>query len=123
VRHAIVAIVRDLRGSVLLEARPATGIWGGLLSLPEFDAAADDAALKAAFAARFALNVDLEERLPELKHEFSHYSLVMHPRVASITGAAGVASETARWLAPGELERAALPAPIRRLLLPGAGAP
>jgi A/G-specific adenine glycosylase len=116
VRHAIVAIVRDCRGSVLLEARPATGIWGGLLSLPEFDPDADDAALEAALAARYALKVELGERLPDLKHEFSHYSFVMHPRVASVAGAAGAASETARWLQPGELDHAALPAPIRRML-------
>ena len=38
----------------------------------------------AAIAARYSLDVELRERLPELRHEFSHYSLVMHPRVAAV---------------------------------------
>ena len=45
VRHATVVIVRDDRGALLLETRPPTGIWGGLVSLPEFDAEADDRAI------------------------------------------------------------------------------
>lgn len=116
VRHATVAIVRDDRGSLLLEARPPSGIWGGLLSLPEFDAAADDRQLCAAIAARFALDVELGARLPDLRHEFSHYSLVMHPRVAAVRKAIGAASAAAQWLAPAAVRDAALPAPVKRLL-------
>lgn len=116
VRHATVVIVRDDRGALLLETRPATGIWGGLVSLPEFDAEADDEQLKSAIAERYALQVDLNERLPELRHEFSHYSLVMHPRVAAVRRALGAASEASQWLEPAALQDAALPAPVKRLL-------
>ncbi len=116
VRHATVVIVRDDRGALLLETRPPTGIWGGLVSLPEFDAEADDEQLKSAIAERYALQVDLNERLPELRHEFSHYSLVMHPRVAAVRRALGAASEASQWLEPGALQDAALPAPVKRLL-------
>jgi A/G-specific adenine glycosylase len=116
VRHATVVIVRDDRGALLLETRPPTGIWGGLVSLPEFDAEADDEQLKSAIAERYALQVDLNERLPELRHEFSHYSLVMHPRVAAVRRALGAASSASQWLEPGALQDAALPAPVKRLL-------
>src|SRR5512137_463173 len=121
VRHATVVIVRDDRGALLLETRPPTGIWGGLVSLPEFDAEADDQQLQSAIAERYALQVDLHERLPELRHEFSHYSLVMHPRMAAVRRALGAASEASRWLDPGALQDAALPAPVRRLLLTQCG--
>jgi A/G-specific adenine glycosylase len=116
VRHATVVIVRDDRGALLLETRPPTGIWGGLVSLPEFDAEADDRQLQSAIAERYALQVDLHERLPELRHEFSHYSLVMHPRVAAVRRALGAASSASQWLVPEALQDAALPAPVKRLL-------
>jgi A/G-specific adenine glycosylase len=116
VRHATVVIVRDDRGALLLETRPPNGIWGGLVSLPEFDAEADDQQLQSAIAERYALQVDLMERLPELRHEFSHYSLVMHPRVAAVRRALGAASSTSQWIGPDALQDAALPAPVKRLL-------
>lgn len=116
VRHATVAIIRDDRGALLLETRPPSGIWGGLMSLPEFDAEGDDAGLRASIAERFALEVALGERLPALRHEFSHYSLVMHPRVAAVRRALGASARDARMVERAELARAALPAPIRRLL-------
>ena len=117
VRHATVVIVRDDRGALLLETRPPSGIWGGLVSLPEFDAGADDRQLRAAIAERYALQVGLSERLPDLRHDFSHYTLVMHPRVAGVRRALGAASTAAQWIEPGALRAAALPAPVKRLLL------
>jgi A/G-specific adenine glycosylase len=116
VRHTAIAIIRDAHGALLLETRPPSGIWGGLMSLPEFDADADDARLVAAIAARYSLDVELRDRLPELRHEFSHYSLVMHPRLARIRGASGAAGGAARMVLPDAFEALALPAPVRRLL-------
>jgi A/G-specific adenine glycosylase len=116
VRHIAVAIIRDERGALLLETRPPSGIWGGLMSLPEFDAGADDTGLRAAVAARYSLDVELGERLPELRHEFSHYSLIMHPRLASVRGALSAAGAPARMVPREAFEEAALPAPVRRLL-------
>jgi A/G-specific adenine glycosylase len=116
VRHTAVVLVRDAHGALLLETRPPSGIWGGLMSLPEFEADADDARLLAAIAARYSLDVVLQDRLPELRHEFSHYSLIMHPRVALLRGAAGVAGGAARMVPPEAFEHVALPAPVRRLV-------
>jgi len=121
VRHATIVIVRDCSGALLLEARPPTGIWGGLVSLPEFDADADDHQLIAAIAERYALQVDLGERLPHLRHEFSHYTLVMHPRIAGVRRALGAASAASQWVGTDALRTAALPAPVRRLLLEHCG--
>ena len=115
-RHVIVVIVRDHRGALMLETRPPTGIWGGLVSLPEFDAGSDDEQLRAAIAERYALRVELNGALPELRHEFSHYSLVMHPRLAVVRRALGAASAAVKWLEPDALQDAALPAPVKRLL-------
>ncbi|MGZ8254554.1 MAG: A/G-specific adenine glycosylase [Burkholderiaceae bacterium] len=116
VRHTAVAIICDAGGAFLLETRPPSGIWGGLMSLPEFEADADDPRLVSAIAARYSLDVELRERLPEVRHEFTHYSLIMHPRIARIRGAAGAAGGAARMVQPGAFEDVALPAPVRRLL-------
>jgi A/G-specific adenine glycosylase len=115
-RHATVMIMRDDAGAVLLETRPPSGIWGGLTSLPEFDAEAPDDALRAAIRERYGLDVELGERLPELRHEFSHFSLLMYPRLARIVAAVGAADAPARRVALLALQDCALPAPIRKLL-------
>jgi A/G-specific adenine glycosylase len=72
------------RGQVLLEQRPGSGIWGGLLSLPEVDGhvPVDDEELdvSAAFAAaeKFGVVAETEALLP-LEHGFTHYKLHIHP--------------------------------------------
>ena len=117
-RHATLAIIRDAAGAVLLETRPPSGIWGGLMSLPEFDAEATDDALRAAIRERYALEVQFGERLPELRHEFSHFSLLMYPRLARIVAAGGAADAPVRFVPLSGLADCALPAPIRKLLRP-----
>ena len=51
-----------------------------------------------------------------MRHEFTHYSFVMQPRIADVLSASGAASTPMRFLSPRELGAAPLPAPIRRLL-------
>jgi A/G-specific adenine glycosylase len=121
-RHLTVLLIHDDAGGVLLETRPPSGIWGGLMSVPEFEAEAPDAVLVASIADRYALDVVLEDRLPPLRHEFSHYSLIMYPRLARIRRALGAAGPSARMIRPDGLAATALPAPIRRLVQQAAGA-
>jgi A/G-specific adenine glycosylase len=116
VRIGALLVIRDATGAVLLEPRPPRGIWGGLLSLPEFDAEADDETLIDAAQSRYALRIRLADRLASVRHEFTHFSFVMQPRIADVLGASGAASNPMRFLALHELDTAPLPAPIRRLL-------
>lgn len=123
------------RGQVLLEQRPASGIWGGLLSLPELaghqviDAAASpasagDAADVAVAAAvhPFGAMESLERLLPVL-HIFTHYKLHIHPLLVTLSSRAALAGEDRYvWLDPAALPDAALPAPIKKLLLDLLGA-
>jgi A/G-specific adenine glycosylase len=113
------------RGQVLLEQRPATGIWGGLLSLPELaghtalNAQADvpgDAAVAAAVQP-FGAMESLERLLPVV-HVFTHYKLHIHPLLVMLSSRAGLAGEGRHlWLDTGAIVDAALPAPIKKLLL------
>jgi len=110
------------RGQVLLEQRPATGIWGGLLSLPELAGhkaqadAPDDAAVAAAVQS-FGAMESLERLLPVV-HIFTHYKLHIHPLLVTLSNRSELAGEARySWLDAAAIPDAALPAPIKKLLL------
>ncbi len=103
---------------VLIEKRPPTGIWGGLWSLPEM-AVEDDAIANA--KKRFGVTLAKSEKpisLAEVAHGFTHYSLAIYPiklRVAKRE--TGVREQGYIWLNLDDVEGAALPAPVKKILL------
>ena len=106
-------------GEVLLEQRPPSGIWGGLLSLPEVDGhlvrgALDDGALGDA-ARRYGEVEEVQALLP-LVHVFTHYKLHIAPFKVALA-ARGVLPENHVWWKLAQIERAPLPAPVKKLLL------
>ena len=113
------------RGQVLLEQRPATGIWGGLLSLPELaghTALAECAGTPADPAVAAAVQpfgaIESLERLLPVVHIFTHYKLLIHPLLVTLSTRAALAGEGRyTWLDAAALSDAALPAPIKKLLL------
>ncbi|MBI4756789.1 MAG: A/G-specific adenine glycosylase [Betaproteobacteria bacterium] len=101
---------------VLLERRPATGVWGGLMSLPELPEGEDAAAWA---AGRLGLQVEVQGRLAPVRHGFTHFRLEMRPLLCAVRGEVAMAGEP--LLSPvrdRDLAQAALPAPVRRLLEP-----
>jgi A/G-specific adenine glycosylase len=116
-REAAIAFIRDPDGAVLFERRPPSGIWGGLLSAPEFDSELSDAALAEAVERRFGLRVQTEGRSDPLRHEFTHYSFVMHPRWLRSVGAVAASDQGGVWCPIEDLATAPLPSPVRRLVL------
>ena len=99
---------------ILLERRPPSGIWGGLLTLPEVEAAADAAE---AFALRHGCRVVDTRQLAPLKHSFTHFRLTIQPLLCRVDAAPTMVAEGGpTWLALTEIETAALPTPIRHLL-------
>ena len=106
-------------GQVLLEQRAQSGIWGGLMSLPEVDGhgargAIDDAALNA--AARVFGEVEEVQALLPLVHVFTHYRLHIAPFKVALA-ARGATPANHAWWNLSEIERAPLPAPVKKLLL------
>jgi A/G-specific adenine glycosylase len=106
--HVLVA----LAGSrVLVRRRPADGIWGGLLCLPEY-------ASKAALLRRArSLGADPAQvaQLPSRRHALTHLTLELEPYLAVAARAAGDAGAL-QWVAMDRLDQAGLPAPHRALL-------
>jgi A/G-specific adenine glycosylase len=120
----MLAIVDD--GQVLLEQRPATGIWGGLMSLPELDGhvlaedddiePADHDALMLA-TARFG-EMESYERLSTITHVFTHYKLHIAPYRVTLAKRQQLAAQGSHvWLDGAAVGEAPLPAPIKKLLL------
>ena len=97
---------------VLLERRPASGLWGGLWGLPESTAAPEQAAL--------ALLGSLPERVRELApltHGFTHFRLKAIPvELDYPLRPAPLGEARWLWLDLADLEQAPLPKPVRALL-------
>ena len=99
-------------GKILLEKRPAPGIWGGLWSLPECPADAD--LLRAAASLGF-LAEEISKH-PDCLHTFTHFRLHIQPWLLPVEHLTTASEPNHLWLALDNLESAALPTPIRRIL-------
>jgi A/G-specific adenine glycosylase len=114
VRGVVMLLAMRENGEVLLQRRPAQGIWGGLWTPPEFDS------LEAAerYCSTTLRSVQLEATpLPVLRHAFTHFELQITPMRARCAGLAMV-KEGAEvlWYNAREPARIGLPAPIAALL-------
>jgi A/G-specific adenine glycosylase len=113
-RKRIGMLVVLSRGEVLLEKRPPTGIWGGLWSLPEF--AAGDAA-EASVQRDWGFEPAKVTPLAPFEHAFTHFTLEVSPwRVEVERGREAAFERPATWLALCDLDGAALPSPVKKLL-------
>jgi A/G-specific adenine glycosylase len=114
-RHTTMLLLCNDGGEVLLERRPASGIWGGLWSLPECPADADPARW---CRERYGFEGARAGALPRLRHTFTHFRLDITPvrligRIAE--GRIMEAAETV-WYKNDAGSPIGLPAPVRTLL-------
>lgn len=109
---------------VLLERRPPSGIWGGLLSLPELpEGAAVEAYIERAFGAQTALAAVSPSptfSLPPFTHTFTHFRLHITPLICHVRMAPRAMENGLQWLAAEAVHDAnaptAVPTPVRRIL-------
>ena len=120
-RRVAVLVVRAPDGRVLLERRPASGIWGGLYSLPELpaeDSPRDWCArmLGAAVAAERVLEI--------IEHAFTHFDLDLEPRLLELDVEPSTIMERDdwHWCKPGAKLDVGVPAPVAALLSQGLAA-
>lgn len=116
-RQSLVLRLEDALGRVLLQRRPATGVWASLWSLPQAD---DHAQARAWFEANIGADADFdaaESSLP-IAHGFTHYRLQLHPlRWRSLAPRDRVRdNDDTRWVPRDALGTLGIPAPIRRLI-------
>ncbi len=100
---------------ILLEKRPPSGIWGGLWSLPEISH--QEIATQIALS-RFGLDTEAEEPLPSIQHVFTHFKLEITPQpVHLISKPLQANMPNMIWLPIEDAIGAALPTPVRNILL------
>jgi A/G-specific adenine glycosylase len=106
--------VRDDENRILLEKRPAQGVWGGLWSLPE--CAISEAPI-GWVKARYGLSVEALGEHKPLRHRFTHFLLNMHPCETRIKGGAlPVMEGETIWYNEGQTQKIGLAAPVARLI-------
>ena len=100
--------------AVLLERRPARGIWGGLWSPPQFDGA--EAAL--AWCRRELGELEAgAETLAPIDHAFTHFDLRLVPLCVRCRPGARISDRDDQlWYALARPARIGLPQPVRRLI-------
>ena len=113
---------------VLLELRPNSGIWGGLLSLPEVDGMQERLAITTSsmleknndefqLAQRFG-QFEKIEVLTEFTHAFTHFKLSIKPKLVRLSQRNNMIAEARyTWFDMSKLALAPLPAPVKTLLL------
>lgn len=96
---------------ILLEQRPANGIWGGLWSFPEGETA------EAADRILPIKNSTFESTMPEIKHVFSHFKLTIQPFIFRAE-ANHVVTENNQyiWVKIDQALTMGLPAPVKQLI-------
>ncbi len=113
-RSVFMVVALDANGSVLLERRPESGVWGGLWCLPEFDT---PTAAQAFIRRSLVTSGSEPQRLSAIEHAFTHFSLVISPLLVHCAGAAAVMEAGASvWYKARTPARIGLPAPIATLL-------
>ena len=93
-RHARMLLVQDAGGAVLLERRPASGVWGGLWCPPELGDEAPESWGRRVLGAP----VQTQPPLRQLRHGFTHFELEITPLRARLEGAAPRLMESDRWV-------------------------
>jgi len=102
-RHCSMGIIMR-NGRVLLEKRPARGVWGGLWSLPE---ALDGTELRRTTGSRMI------QTLPAFTHSFTHFKLRITPHLLEFLPGK---TSAGRLFTKKEALNQGIPAPVRRLL-------
>jgi A/G-specific adenine glycosylase len=114
-RQVTVLVVRKRSGETLLERRPPSGIWGGLLSFPELGADDD-----AGQWCRRHLGVEpsSRRRLAVVEHAFTHFDLTLAPLELTLGSEIASVMDGANWLWYNSAEPlpGGVAAPIGRIL-------
>jgi A/G-specific adenine glycosylase len=101
------------KGTVLLERRPSSGLWGGLWTFPEVISKNVAAHCRTAFGCEVA---DIKKLKP-LDHGFSHFNLKIQPLTCNVRRITPRAEESGRmWIDLEDAKGAAVPTPVRKVL-------
>lgn len=106
--RSVTMLVFIHQNEVMLEKRPSSGIWGGLWSLPEVTDSTD----------MFEIGLKYSTALEPLTHIFTHFKLHISPQLIYVDRLIPQVNQAAKiWLPISEAITAAIPTPIRKILM------
>ncbi len=79
VKAVAMAVIQNQHGDVLLEKRPASGIWGSLYAFPARSLDSEENAVAESSATYESLPLEDAATLPPLRHSFTHFHLDITP--------------------------------------------
>lgn len=98
---------------IMLERRPTSGIWGGLWCAPQVDEAAESI-----FLLRNDMQCVRRTEMDVFTHVFTHFKLHIRPVLLELASKpVRIEQPGCVWLELGEALLAAIPSPMRRMLL------
>ena len=106
-RHATFVFISD-GCNLLLERRPPSGLWGGLLVPPEGEASL--------VLGRFGLVSRNQEILKPLRHAFTHFRLTLEPVLCAVDPGQIAAQPGLEWVPIATAADAGVPTPVRKLI-------
>lgn len=114
-RETVFVILRQSDGSVLLERRPPTGVWGGLWSFPECTPRMN---LTEWCLRTIGASPRVITHLPRIRHTFSHFHLDIFPAVVEVSRIPSAVMEPTQtlWYNRASPQTLGLATPVDRLL-------
>jgi A/G-specific adenine glycosylase len=112
-RAAVALLIIREDGTVLLEKRPAAGLWGGLWAFPQFD---DRTVASQWLSERFGVVTEAAAEI--YRHSFTHFDLQLHPVVARVGTSAARIEEGGvhQWYDASRPSRIGLTKPVVDLI-------
>jgi len=105
-RNSIFVLITDGQ-RLLLQRRPPSGLWGGLLVPPEGE--------PGQVLAHLGLQAHSQCELAPFKHAFSHFRLTLRPVLCEVTAAPTASEPGLEWVALAQAATAGVPTPVRKL--------
>lgn len=112
-QKSVTWLVLRRAGEILLEKRPAPGIWGGLWSFPEVS---ENDVMRYCLH-NLGCEIAKQTQLEALEHAFTHFRLQIRPLLCDVAERTLKASSPGRrWVTLHDAAGAAVPAPVRKLV-------
>ena len=99
-------LVHQNGNDIMLEKRANTGVWGGLWSFPEAETLQENTS---------ANTLENMQLLPKFTHTFTHFKLHIQPVLIETN--TQVKSASTLWIGLDEAIEAAIPTPVRKILM------
>jgi len=114
-RETVFLLLENKRGEILLQKRPATGIWGGLWCFPE---CSPDDDIEQCLLAKTGFSGSVIQKLSIIKHSLTHFRmeiLPVHLKVKQCNNVKEMSEQ--QWCSSGDALKFGVPAPVKNLLL------